>query len=219
MIDSPVHDSSLLRHKLLEQLKSFLAARDFFFLPEWNQFRRLTPAGFQSVIISWSPYEDLSVLEVHLGIRHDAVENIAFPFTNGLPGFQQNSMTVVTPLSKLFGEPYQRFGVQTEEDVLKASQEILNRLSTRGVSFLEKYSRLEAVDTLFNAQPSEPIPLIHNQVHRCLRAIAIARLSLRRDFESLGGFYRRQLKNLCAPEPIIDRYERLLLYLRSYSHN
>lgn len=219
MEQAQTYDAGLLRQQVLDHLKAYLAQRDFFYVPAWNQFRRLTPTGFQSVIVSWSPYPDQSVLEIHVGVRHDAVENLAFPFTNGLPGFQPNSMTLVTPLARLYDEPHQRFGVATEADVKEVLPLIISRLQTRGVSFLEKYTRLEALDALFNARPGEPVQLVHNQLHRCLRAIAVARLVLRRDFESLGAFYRRQLGFLAAPAAILERYERLLLYLRSYYPN
>jgi hypothetical protein len=52
-----------------------------------------------------------------------------------------------------------------------------------------------------------------------MRAIAIARLSLRPDFENLAASYRDQLKKMGVTEIVLDRYDRLWRFLRTYSLN
>jgi hypothetical protein len=214
MATLPNHQCHQLQTIVQAHLQERLQARDYVYLPACNQFRRLTPSGFQCVILTWSPFEDACMLELHLGVRHDAVEDIAFSFTNGLSGFQPHSLTLVTPIARLYDEHSQRFVVRNEKEALATAEAIAERLFSRGISFLEKYTRLEAVDALFNSQPAEPAPFIHNQLQRCLRAVAIARLSFRNDFERLAVAYRRQLQNLGAAEVVLERYDKLLGYLR-----
>jgi hypothetical protein len=78
---------------------------------------------------------------------------------------------------------------------------------------------LENVDNLYNSDPETPTLYLHNHLHRCIRAIAIARLSLRPDFERLAIAYREQLKKLGVTELVLDRYDRLWRFLRTYSMN
>jgi hypothetical protein len=52
-----------------------------------------------------------------------------------------------------------------------------------------------------------------------MRAIAIARLSLRPDFERLANVYCEQLKKSGVTELVLDRYDRLWRFLRTYSMN
>lgn len=208
-----------LKEAIVHALQPYLAPKGFLYLPKWEQYRKPTPSGFQSVIVALAPYEDLSLLEVHLGIRQDSVENLAYPFTNGLMGFQDNNMTLVTPLAKLHGHAFQRFEVRQPADGARAAQEILDQLEKGGLRFLDKYSRLEEMCSLFNRHPKHPLPLVHNQINRCLRGLVLARLNHRSDFEELGAIYRERLQVLRAPEAAVQKFDRLRNYLRSYSVN
>lgn len=214
-----IQHSNLLKNQIQEELKKLLAERDYFFMPQLNQFRRVTPTGFQCIILNWIPGDNVQILEVNLGVRHDAVEDLAHPFTQGLPELQSNNFTLFTPLGKLFEQPIERFSICCEDDILPAVNAIQKGILSRGISFLERYTRLENVDNLYNTDPETPTIYLHNQLHRCMRAIAIARLSLRPDFERLAAAYREQLKKLGVTELVLDRYDRLWRFLRTYSMN
>lgn len=213
-----VQQTSLLKNQIQEELKKRLAERDYFFMPQLNQFRRVTPTGFQCIILNWIPCENGHILEVNLGVRHDAVEDLAYPFTSGLPELQ-STFTLFTSLGKLFEQPIQRFAIQSEADILPAVNAIQKGIMSRGISFLERYTRLENVDNLYNSDPNSALTYLHNHLHRCMRAIAIARLSLRPDFERLAASYRDQLQQIGVTESVLDRYDRLWRFLRTYSMN
>ncbi len=208
-----------LKKRLVEGLAAKLDGKDYIYTPQWEQFRKLTPGGFQSLILSVSEYPDASLFELHLGIRLDAVENMAYPFTNGLMGFQANSLTLVTPLAKLHGHSFQRFELAPGEEVGRPLDEIAGQLAHGGFSFLEKYNRLEEMEQLFNRHPHHPLPLVHNQINRCLRGLVLARLTDRTDFERLATLYRDRLRALRAPDATLHKYDRLRSYLRSYAPN
>lgn len=214
-----VQQTSLLKHQIQEELKKCLAERDYFFMPQLNQFRRVTPTGFQCIILNWIPGENGHVLEINLGVRHDAVEDLAQPFTSGLPELQSNNFTLFTSLGKLFEQPAARFAIRSEADIWPAIQAIQKGILSRGISFLERYTRLENVDNLYNSDPNSPLMYLHNHLHRCMRAIAIARLSLRPDFERLAASYREQLTRMGVTDLVLDRYDRLWRFLRTYSLN
>ncbi len=201
------------------RLQSYFEKRDFIFLPQLNQFRRVTGPGFQCGIMSMSHYEDTSLLELHLGLRDDATEQLAFSYTNGLSGFRPNSMTLVTPIAKLYDQPFQRFSIQRSSDADAVLATLVQQLNDRGLIFLNRYSQTEDLEQLFNADPETPLPLLHNQVHRCIRGLALAKLMSRHYFESLAERYLHCLYQLAAPEKTIQSYKRLWNFLRTYSLN
>ncbi len=208
-----------LEKQVEEVLGAFLEEFDFQWYPKFRQYRRETNLGFQCVILAFTHYEDLSLLEAHAGIRLDAVENLAFPFTRGLSGFRDDSMTLVTPLSRLFGRRHQRFELATEADAAKAAQEIVGQLEAEGLSFLNRYFNLRKMDILFNEEPEKLLPYIHNAANRCLRGITLARLTRRDNFEALVRAYRRQLRLQYAADTTLERFEQLVNILRNYSEN
>jgi len=213
-------DTSTLEAQVAERLQPLLRERGYQWLPHLHQFRRSRSKGFSCVILSTSHYENGSLLEVHLGLRHDDVENLAFPFTNGLPGFQPDSMTLVTPMSRLFGKPYQRFEVRSQDSLDSAIEQLSSQLQEEGLEFLKDYSELAAVDRLLNAQPEEPVQLLHNQINRCFRALVSAKLRQRTDFAALAEHYARFLQErLFAPAPTLEKFGRLRRFLEQYSMN
>lgn len=193
--------------------------RGFIAIPQYKQYRRLTPLGFQCVIFSFSHYPEGSLLEVHLGVRADAVEQLAFPFTNGLPGFRQDSLTLVTPMAKLYNLPFERFDLANQQDILQASRKITYQLDTKGWAFMERHSRLESLDDLFNTRPSDNLSIVHNQANRCIRGLTIAKLNQCRNLPELGQLYRQKLDQLPTTQKIKDGFNRLFSFLISYSPN
>lgn len=213
-------NTSTLEVQVADSLQPLLREKGYHWLPHLHQFRRSHPKGFSCVILAVSHYDTGSLLEAHLGLRHDDVENLAFPFTNGLPGFQPDSMTLVTPLGRLFGKPYQRFEVQNHNSLKTATEELKGQLLEEGLGFLKNYSQLAAVDRLLNALPDEPVQLLHNQINRCFRALVCAKLQQRDDFQALAEHYAHFLQErLYAPAPTLDKFDRLRRFLEQYSMN
>jgi|GEM_PF-1434317 len=208
-----------LKDSIVNELRPLFEQQGFLHLPKWEQFRKPTPTGFQAVIISLANYDDLSLLEIHLGVRQDPVENLAYPFTNGLMGFRESSMTLITPLAKLHGHAYQRFELKDASDMSAPLTQIQDQLEKGGLSFLKKYTRLEEMEQLYNRHPKHNLPLVHNQINRCLRGLVLAHLNHRKDFADLATIYRERLQELRAPEVTIQKFERLRDYLRAYSQN
>ncbi len=197
-----------------------LKSAGFDWLPRLHQFRRSHEEGFSCLILSLSEYETDSLIEAHLGLRIDHVENLAFPFTNGLPGFQPDSMSLVTPMARLFGKRFERLTVTDEASIGEAVQHFREQLAEKGLPFLQQYSRLQSLDELINDNPQATVPLLHNQINRCFRAIVTAKLLQRPDFLQLTAHYRQFLEEeLYAPAQTLEKYERLRHFLEQYSMN
>lgn len=201
---------------LAEQLKHY----GFDWLPRLHQFRRSSEHGFSCLILSSSPATEGSIMEAHIGLRLDAVENLSFPFTNGLPGFQPDSMTLVTPMARLYGQRFQRLNLKDEKDQEAAAQLFGAQLKETGLPFIKQYSTISALDQLFNDAPSNPLSLVHNQINRCFRGIVLAKLVHRPDFKEVAQAYAHVLsEKLYAPEQTIAKFHRLCDFLLHYSMN
>ena len=212
--------ASLRESWVAERLKPFFKEQGFTWLPHLHQFRKSTERGLTCVIIAVSDYDDCSLLEAHLGVRIDEVENLTFPFTNGLPGFQPDSMTIVTPLSRLNGRPFERFELRDEDSADEAVSAIRIQLQQKGLHFINHYSSLEKMEALYNETPEKALVFVNNQANRCFRAVVLAQLLLRKDFEQLADTYRHHLeKELFTPHATLDKYTRLVDFLRFYSQN
>jgi len=211
--------AQILESRVDEALQPFLEDLDFQWYAAGQQYRRETNLGFQCVITAFTHYDDLSLLEVHAGIRLDAVENLAFPFTNGLSGFRGDSMTLVTPIARLFGRRHQRYELATTKEADEAARDIISRLESEGLSFLDRYFNLSRMDALFNEEPEKLLPYIHNAANRCLRGITLARLARRDNFDQLVRAYRQQLRLQYATENTLARFDQLVNILRNYSEN
>jgi len=197
----------------------FFAEAGFTYLPKLRQFRKETPNGFQNVVISISHYENSSVVEGHLGIRLESVEKFAFQFTMGLTGFQQDSHTLITSIGRLKDKKYERYSVAQAEEAERATTAIRTFMQQEGFDFLQKYCSAQALDCLFNEQPDEPLELVYNNFNRCLRGVVLAHLAHRDNFDELIQTYLHQLQAIATPQPLQDRFIRLVQFLASYSPN
>jgi hypothetical protein len=212
-------DTFSVKNALVNQLLPAMGEQGFEWIEAFRQFRKKTSFGFQCVILSVSDYEDLSIVELHFGIRFDRVENLAFPYTNGLKGFSRESMTLVVPVGKLLNQTYYRWDIAQKEEVRDVTIESLQLINEQGLPFFKKYATLPALDELFNGEVGKKVPLLNNPIHRCIRGITIARLSQRADFDQLVKSYRQSLQELFAPGLTLKKYDELVRFLTSYQDN
>ena len=71
---------------LVAALSPALTAAGFTWHAALHQFRRATNKGLICVILAVSDFVDCHLVEAHLGIRIDSVEDLVFPRLNGAPG-------------------------------------------------------------------------------------------------------------------------------------
>jgi hypothetical protein len=207
-----------IENQLFERLEPFFKAYEFMLLRHLYQFRKQTENGFQNVILSVSGSQPVLV-EVNLGTRINMVEELAYQFTTGLDVFQENSNTLITSLGRIVNDPYKRFEANHEADVPAIADSIREFMLQQGFAFLEKYSRVKEMDALFNASPDDRLPYAYNHLNRCLRGIVLARIAGRRDFPALVATYRRTLERSSTAPPLLEKYDRLAHYLKTFSIN
>ncbi len=205
---------------LLASLHPVLAPAAFRSLPRLQQWRRTTESGFQCVILSSAALPDGSQsIELHLGVRHTATEELVFPFTNGLPGFRPNSMTVSVPAWKIMPALSRRWQLKEATDWVELMPQLTRFLEQDGLFFLEKYQFIRSLDELYNAQPEHPCFLVHNQYLRAMRGVGIAHLRQRPDFIELCAAHRRHLVAVMAPDYVRTAFDRLVHHLSGINWN
>lgn len=206
--------------------KEFFSRLEPFFLKELykpifskKQFRLETPEGFRNVIIYPSVYPDRVIFEVTFGTRINLVENTMYQYTNGLNDFQPDSNTSIISYGNYHNKNYYRLAANNLEECLFVIEEVKSFFEREGFAYLEKLSHLDMLDHVFNSFPNQKSPFAFNQQTRCFRGATIAKLSDNREFETVVRAYQHQLKNRRAPDFIIEKFNALVIYLRSFSFN
>lgn len=201
------------------RIGQFCEPLGFTYLPLRNQFRKTTDIGFQCVIISISPYPDAILLELHLGLRNNLIEDLAFQFTNGFSEFQKDSLTLVASFGKIQGKKYLRHEIKNKVDADSALKETLHFLEKKGFAWLKRHQDLKVIDHILNEEPTEKTLFMPNQVHRCLRGLVAAKMVNREGFSFLVKAYQTRLNSLYAPSHQQEAFDRLSLFLDDYSAN
>ncbi len=214
-MDSPHVDED----SFFARMSPFFARFDYQVHRGYQQFRKPIDGGFLNVIYSFSHYEDATWLEVHLGVRIDLVETLAFQFTTGLRGFQHESNTLVTSLGRLRQQPYFRYKMSDEKQVSHAQRDIQDYLVEEGFAWLDHLADLSLLERLFNAQPDAPNPYCYNQAHRAIRGLVLSRVVGRSDFAALRQAYAQQLAGARVGPAMLEKYQRLATFLDTFSLN
>ena len=204
--------------QLTDRLQPYFEEEGFKAIKHLHQFRRPTRNGFQNVILSVSG-RDPVVIEVNIGTRIDLVEKLAYQFTTGLQGYQEDSNTLVTSIGRILDQPYFRFQVSQPEDIQQTADRIIGFMKETGLEFLQQYSKIRELDTLFNDKPRQKLPYAYNHLNRCLRGIVLARLAERKDFPALAATYRATLVKSSTAPPLLERYDKLVSHLKIFSFN
>ena len=201
---------------LVDELARLVRERGFEWLPQRAQFRKRTYRGFSNLLLSFSNYADGVMVEGHCGIRVDAVEDTVYQYTNGFREFQPDSHTLITSTGRLEGELTRRRLVQSREHALKVALEIFGTVDEKGEGFWQRYSDLEALDTLFNQPDDETAQLVPNLSYACLRGLVVAKLINRPNFEELVELHRKRLHYLPTNPVVQIGYESLVAALRGH---
>ncbi len=193
---------------------------EFQSLPHLRQFRRETREGFQNLILSCSKYESELMVKVHLGSRLNMVEDWVQQFLRTSLNYRPNSNTIITDFGKLYDQKYFCYRVATGADIQKTTQDLTNRMQADGCRFLVKISRVRKVNRLLNACPSEKCDYyIHNHVHRCFKALTVARICHHPHFLGLVETYYAFLLRSHVSEQVLYDYDKLVSFLLHFSFN
>jgi hypothetical protein len=151
------------------------------------------------------------LLEVHCGLRFTAVEELIYPFTNGLAGFRSDSMTLVAPLGKISGGATRRWVLPARPEALQPA--LQQQLVQEGLPFLQEMSSLAALGSIFHPASARGRQLAPNHLLRSLRGFAGAYLRQDTGLPALQEAYLRELAQYLTPPEQRERFRRLSNYL------
>jgi hypothetical protein len=187
-------------------------------IPQLKQFRRAYEEGYQSVVLSSAGQHPVEV-EVFLGVRVDLVEDLAYQFTMGLNEYGPYSTTLLVAAKKVAERTELRYELYQESDIHRVGNNIEEFMLTYGYTFLDQYSSISVLDQLYNGNPEQKANYITNEYHRALRGIILARLVQSQSWSELAQIYRRKLEKKGTPEVQLNKYLRLVEFLRNHSFN
>jgi len=121
--------------------------------------------------------------------------------------------------ARIIQQPYFRFEVHQSADIREVAEQIKAFMETQGFDFLEKYSTISELDKLFNDKPREKLPYAYNHLNRCLRGIVLARMADRKDFPAIAATYRNTLLKSSTAPPLLEKYDKLVNHLKTFSFN
>ncbi|MEO1414687.1 MAG: hypothetical protein AAFW00_05380 [Bacteroidota bacterium] len=212
-------DQTFTEAYLADQLSHILSSTGYEVIEGKKQLRKGRFSGFQNVIYAVSAYADSVWVEFHLGIRVDAIEQMAGRFTRTLPGWRADAHTVVVSEGKLQGQPYMRRTAKTVQDLDRIVDEFHHFWEDKGAQFLDTHTSIRGADILLNAQPQKKSIYLPNQAHRYIKGITAAKLAHNARFTDLAKTYLLAFDTLPNGHLWVEEYRKLVAYLSNLSLN
>lgn len=204
---------------LYRQLARFFERYDFVLLPEKKQFRKVTPTGFQNIILSPSYYGPTTLLDVNFGCRNEQVEQIAQQFLPTLTDFRPDANTLLMSIGKYKQENPPRYSIRTDGELDDVCSQIIDFFVETGFDLIEKSMSLTTLDQVLNENPAQPCPFVYNQTFRCYKGLTVASLAHNLHFLGLVDLYRNQINHQSQNAYEAMNFDRLVAYLQHYSPN
>jgi hypothetical protein len=208
----------LSKLQVFDRFYPYFDPRGYQSFPDLSQYRKNESFGFKTMILSITNYPEETMMEAHLGVRLQEVEEMAYQFTQGLPGFRKDSMTMVTSMARLSGKPHWRFHLQNEDDLNQAYLTVIDFMETKGIDLLNQWSNKAHLNFLYNGQPDN-LQLHYNLFNKAVRGLVIARQAGGSNFEQLIKAYEQLLKEKYIPEQQMKAFYRLIEFLMVYHVN
>ncbi len=205
--------------KLLRMCEEFFNAHSYKLILEKKQFRRITVAGFHSIIFNANAIANEWWIEVHLGVRSQLIEELAQQFLELPLDYRSEATTWITSIGKLSGEPYFRYKVKTENDLKEMVQSVQDFMLQKGFPFIAKHTHVSSISQLLNDFPTKNCPYIYNQIHRCFKGLIAAHYTHKElNLPYLEDTYRAFIVKNGLPKDQLA-FEKLCSFLPVYQLN
>ncbi len=187
-------------------------------VPELWQYRKETSNGFKAFIISISEYEEDCLVELHLGIRMDSVENFVYRYVQALPEFGPNMMTLVTSMARIQGLVFKRYSINSSESLQESYDQIAFFVNDVGLLKLDEWENLKSLNKVYNNDPYD-LSLIYNSFNKAIRGLSLAKFSGNPNYQELKDKYRYMLEYKKYPPESMQFFDKLVSFLDNYSPN
>jgi hypothetical protein len=202
----------------LRKLEPFFKENGFVWLSEKSQFRKITETGFQNVFLTIVNYESEHIIEVQFGIRNELIESMVQQFLINSNSYKSEANTLTINIGAYRGTPYFRYKIKNREDIENCLIDIKTFFEEEGLAFMNGVVDIPTLDEMLNFEPQKKNKFIYNQVHRCFKGIASAKLNDRSHFHGLIDIYRTYLLKNASDQELIH-FERLVSYLLHFNAN
>jgi len=183
-------------------------------------FERKTSFGSSVVIVTLSGDDDLYYAKMFLGIRHDLVE-LTLTNTFGLDQyFQKSSYSLLLHWKHLDSNKIaSALPCRSTDDMEAVGEMMIELMDAKGFDFLDHYKSLSQLDYLYNDRFDKISKWTNQSYLTPFRAMAIAKLMKRADYEDLFQKHRGFLEMRELSGPILAKFESTFARLRRLSLN
>jgi hypothetical protein len=204
--------------EFFRKLEPFFVEKGFVWVSDKSQFRKMTETGFQNVFVSIVNYESEHIIEVQFGIRNELIESMVQQFLINSNSYKSEANTLTINIGAYRGTPYFRYKIRTKEDTELCLTDIKLFFEEEGLKFMNEVADIPTLDEMLNFEPQKKNKFIYNQVHRCFKGIASAKLNDRSHFHGLIDIYRTYLLKNASDQELIH-FERLVSYFLHFNAN
>ncbi|MEO1256907.1 MAG: hypothetical protein AAFY41_18760, partial [Bacteroidota bacterium] len=127
---------------LIERFKDELPIHGFEHIAARHQFRKTTSSGFQNIIYSITDYDDLSIADIFIGVRNDAIEQLAQPFLQGANQHINDLNTIVSSVRSFLPDSPNRFKMYNPKDAQSIVYQSIDFLNQNGFVLLNQLDQL-----------------------------------------------------------------------------
>jgi hypothetical protein len=195
-----------IRDFIYAGLKEVLGGAGFKLNKKEGAFTRSIPNGFQKIYVPLYDYNPLFVFSLTIGIRLDAVEDIANQFSGAMGPGQAQTTTSLTKLGYFTHENQKQYEVSTREEIDSALSDLTKLINSKILPFLEQYQDVQSLDDAINRKRLSGFDSTQLISH-AMASIILAKLANNPSFSALIAEYTKSLENF--PPPDRERFDRL----------
>ncbi|MHB0999580.1 MAG: hypothetical protein ACYC27_10060 [Armatimonadota bacterium] len=136
-----------IRKDFFERLSSLLAPYGLKYIRSWSIFSRKTDYGSEQISFTWVSYPgDSFILEMSIGIRYDAIENLRKEFQLFLGSYKKYMNTIGNRLPGMFRDHWKgNYDISNRTDMEMALINVMDTISDIAFPYFERFSTLEAI--------------------------------------------------------------------------
>ncbi len=162
----------------------------------------------------------MAYVKVFAGIRHNLVERTLVNGFGMSEYFKNHSYTLLPSWKEIDPDnTVSSLPCRQISDIKVAGDMAIEFMDRKGFDFLNHYKSLKALDHVFNDLPKVSAKWTKHSYLRCFRAMTIAKLMDRQDYDRLFQMHRQYLEKRGFGGAIINRFDTTFARLKRFSLN
>ena len=135
-----------LRKEFFDRLSSLLTPYGFKYTQSWNIFTRKIDHGSDQIRFTWVSYPgDSFILEMSIGVRYDAIENLFKEYRKYLGSYRKYTDTIGNLLPGMFRDWTGTYDISNRADMETALINVMVTIRDIAFPYFERFSTLEAI--------------------------------------------------------------------------